>query len=797
MGCRRARLTLTEPLDDQLKTNDEMGRQSTSSLATEYGGATPTEMTGGLAAEAGARLEEGGQDEASVISELPIRAVNASNGVSVFCSYMNHPSWDPTTNICLSFHYIMVKCAPSRVSAWAYQLRLAIVYFLDFMSLYNAKHALPLQIRHIKDITPSLFKKFAQHLNKIGKGAIHASKLKSCILIAARETGVIPSLNLPNLKINRNSDTEPLSEDGVATLTKATQEIVESLREMVSRRYEIDNAIPYTLEELQDHWIVRLTTLDIFTWYKHRLLSNMPIVKAQLMARLDKCADPEISTLSKSPDFLALFAELYKSSGEEVVVPPDYDPHPTSGKGWWNTKLDPHRVMKTLISHGYPLKFRRESLAIDYSSATLFNYDNLDDAVKMIIHKLSYVRTIYNKKWGDTEGMMLSMDEHMELYYPNSKDIAGLVLFMMLQAGWNKETVVDIDKNNFLHGLTSAIEENIKLIFAEKNRGQGANVPYFAPKQMLSTSDSDNPYSTYNLILLSKEISAPLAAYVEHLIDPLRNKPVNSMYAFLRPLNAWARAEGQAVGAIDYVSDFAFAVNQLLSLHEVSENGARITSASNLTGRLRATWLYYNAEHTPYAFLSQMMGHESRDTTDESYDNSPVARAKRTKRLRSALERIVELLRARKFQGLLCKQASQIANSDLSIIHLPYFEKALWACSDRHKPDWPGAVKLEKGVKCVALEHCIFCSRLRILEDSLPFLIERLSHIEELLRDRSYTEFGSQLEAEQEEIEIILDNWNDEDAVQEAIRYRAANSPLLPREMRDLKLIFKTGDLNE
>ena len=106
-------------------------------------------------------------------------------------------------------------------------------------------------------------------------------------------------------------------------------------------------------------------------------------------------------------------------------------------------------------------------------------------------------------------------------------------------------------------------------------------------------------------------------------------------------------------------------------------------------------------------------------------------------------------------------------------------------------------MKLEKGVKCVALEHCIFCSRLRILEDSLPFLIERLSHIEELLRDRAYTEFGSQLEAEQEEIEVILDNWNDEDAVQEAIRYRAANSPLLPREMRDLKLIFKTGDLNE
>lgn len=747
--------------------------------------------------ESEARTEDSGRNEISSIPSLPIKSVNTSNGVSVPCSYMNHPSWDPTTNICLSFHYMMVKCAPSRVSAWAYQLRLAIVYFLDFMSLYNAKHALPLKIRHIKDITPSLFKSFAQHLNKIGKGTIHASKLKSCILIASKETEVIPNLNLPSIKNNRNSDTEPLSEDGVATLTKATQMIVDSLRVMISRRSIIDNAAPYTLEELQDHWVVRLTKTDIFTWYKHRTLNGLPIVKAQLMARLDKCIDPEVSTLSKHPDFLHLFTELYKSSGEKVVVPLDYDPHPTSDKGWWNTSLNPHRVVKTLIVHGYPLNFSREHLAINYSSANLLNYEQLDDVVKMIIHKLSYARSIYNRKWSETKGVMLSMDEHMELYYPNATDIAGLVLFMMLQAGWNKETVANIDKDNFLHGLTSAIEENIKLVFSEKNRGQGADVPYFSPKQILSTSDSENPYSIYNLILLSKEISAPLATHVEHLIDPIRNRPVNSLFAFLRPLNAWARAEGQAVGAIDYGRDFAFAVNQLLSMHDVTDNGAKITSASNLTGRLRATWLYYNAEHTPFAFLSQMMGHESRDTTDESYDNSSVARAKRTKRLRSALERVVELLRARKFQGLLCKQASQIANADLSIIHLPYFEKALWACSDRHNPDWPGAVKLKEGVKCVDLEHCIFCSRLRILEDSLPFLIERLSHIEELLRDRAYIEFGSQLEAEQEEIELILENWNDEDAVQEAIRYRAENSPLLPREMRDLKIIFKTGDLDE
>jgi hypothetical protein len=84
-----------------------------------------------------------------------------------------------------------------------------------------------------------------------------------------------------------------------------------------------------------------------------------------------------------------------------------------------------------------------------------------------------------------------------------------------------------------------------------------------------------------------------------------------------------------------------------------------------------------------------------------------------------------------------------------------------------------------------------------VLEDSLPYLIERLSHIDELLRDRSFIEFGSQLEAEQEAINTILDRWQDEAAIKAAIKYRSANSPLLPREMRDLKLIFTTGDLDE
>lgn len=223
----------------------------------------------------------------------------------------------------------------------------------------------------------------------------------------------------------------------------------------------------------------------------------------------------------------------------------------------------------------------------------------------------------------------------------------------------------------------------------------------------------------------------------------------------------------------------------------------RLTSASEITRRLRVSWLFYNADSTPFAFLSQLIGHQSRDTTDLSYDDSPQARTRRLESLRSALERIVELLRARKFKGLLGKQAIALANTKLSIFFLPHLERALWACGNRYRPDWPGAPELPKGIKCVALKQCLFCSRVWILEDSLPYLIERLAHTDELLRDGSAAEFGSRLEAERSEISTILDEWPDADAIKEALQYRTKNSPLLPRNLRDLRLIFKTGDLDE
>jgi hypothetical protein len=454
--------------------------------------------------------------------------------------------------------------------------------------------------------------------------------------------------------------------------------------------------------------------------------------------------------------------------------------------------------VKTFNDHGFPLKYSIEDLKQEYGGKLNSNIESCDNVIKLILHKLYTVRIRHNHHYGKRGRYMPSLDEHLALYYPTAIDMAGIASLMMLQAGWNKETVMEVDKDNFEHPLTSTVEESIKIIYSEKIRGQGSMVPYATPKQMLAASDGDNPYSLYNLILLAKEFTTPLAPYLNGVIDPIRNRQVNTLFAYIRRWSGWTKAEDSvALATLDYSTQFALAMGDLLGRYEVIDNGKRLTSASETTRRLRVTWLFYNAEEMPFAFLSQLMGHLSRDTSDECYDNSPQARARRLKRLRSTLEHIVELLRAGKFKGLLGKKASALANTKLSIFFLPHLERPLWGCGDRYKPDWPGAPKLPKATKCVALEQCFFCSRVWILEDSLPYLIERLAHIDELLRDGSVAAFGSRLEAEQEEINAILDDWNDEDAIDEALKYRTLNTPLLPRNMRDLRLIFKTGDLDE
>lgn len=770
-------------------------------ISSQIKDARPLDAEAALEQEAGSARQtenpEGSAGGTGTQSESNVPVIFGSNGKTITCTYVNHPAWDDKANIWMTLHFIMLKIGPKRVSGWGYTFRLAIQYFLDFVADHNKRNTPELYIQHIRDLTPSIYRAFALFLDKTGKSRKHAQILKTAIKKGGEESIAVPSLDLPTIKKGSRSSTEPLSEEGVKSLTFATRKIVDGIREKIANRKLIDNSEPYTYEELLGLFTPKLSKRDIIIWIKHKLRKGERIVKEKALLRMEKCDDPEIMELHNERILAPKLIEM-AAAHPDICVPDNYDPDGRRFDSWKSALLDPYRLVKTLNDHQFPFSFSDEELRTNYNSRHIAKIRNCDTVIKLILHKLNITRIPYNQAYEDKTLHMLSLDGHMALYYPTAIDMVGLASLMMLQSGWNKESVMDVDKDNFEHPLTSTVEESIKIITSEKIRGQGSSVPYLKPKQILAASDSDNPFSSYNLILLAKDFTAPLAPYLNGVVDPLRNRQVNTLFAYVRPWSGWLKADGStAINTMDYETRFALAMKELLTNFEVIDNGRRLTSASEVTRRLRATWLFYNAEEIPFAFLSQLMGHQSRDTTDESYDNSPQAQGRRLKRLRSVLEYIVELLRARKFKGLLGKRAKALAETRLSVFFLPHLERALWACGNRYKPDWPGAPKLAKGEKCKALDQCFFCSHVWILEDSLPYLIERLAHIDELLRDSSVSEFGSRLEAEQLNITTILDEWVDEDAIDEALQYRTLNSPLLPRNLRELRLIFKTGDLDE
>ncbi|MBD8755654.1 hypothetical protein [Pseudomonas coleopterorum] len=724
----------------------------------------------------------------------PIRQVISSSGRIVPCSYLDHPGFDTTSNLCISLHYIVVKLSPRRSATWAYALTNSISSFLSYRDEYNKSHYGQARLVHLKDLTPSVFKAYMNSLRKSKSNMAIAFRLKSAIRQAARETEFIPLIDLPRVTVQKGEPTEPLYEDGLESLTNVTKGIIDQIRIKIENRSEIDEATPYTFEELKALRTATLTNDQIFGWYKFRIDQQLPVTEQWILSRIKIAVEPSMTAIARSKDVMKEFESLFNMTGKHVQIPPEYytKDRVSVKPPYYRIVLDPNRIMKTFIKHNFPFGLSQDELKNEYSPTKLRTDESCDNVVKILIHKVFIARKY---QIDNNLPATMSMDELMMMYYPSAMDAAALGLSMMLQAGWNKESVMDLDKNNFEHGLTATIEEQIKIVYAEKSRSQGTDVPYDSPKLVLARTDNRDPYSLYSLILLAKEVSAPIAKYADHLVDEIRNRPVNTMFSYVRSFVGWAK--GMPVNTIDNGQMFPMAVTRMLSEHNICDNSERLTTAQQLTPRLRATWMYYNSDNTPFAFLSQLLGHASRDTTDEFYDNSSQARTKRTQRLRLALEHVVELLRARRFKGLLSKYAKAQDTAKLAIFHLPNFEKALWACRNRYRPDWPSAPTLPQGAKCVALEKCIFCSQLWILEDSLPYLIERLSHIDDLLRDQNYIEFGSQLEAEQEAINVIIEKWSDDEAIKHAINFRAVNSPLLPREMRDLKLIFTTGDLDE
>ena len=136
-------------------------------------------------------------------------------------------------------------------------------------------------------------------------------------------------------------------------------------------------------------------------------------------------------------------------------------------------KPDRARVFKTLFCYGFPFWVNDD----EYASVALKNgLPNIwCNAAELIYKKYHY----FSQSGGSTLPTKVeSVWSIFEDFFPTPTDQVAIVLLIMLQTGWNKETALAIDKENFLHELTGAFDLSHVLIQSEKNKSQGMDLPY-------------------------------------------------------------------------------------------------------------------------------------------------------------------------------------------------------------------------------------------------------------------------------------------------------------------------------
>lgn len=747
--------------------------------------------------------------------ERTITEVETVAGIRIECRYLKSPHFVPSSNICESLHWLFLLYAPDRTHPNGYLLRAAIEHFLDYKAMHNAENPEPLHIKKYTDINSETFTGFTTYLRDNNIPVTCAAKLSSAMSVVAKETGKLPLIHLPVVAMDKRKGSPPLNLDGFesfeAAVTTHTLEVFKKLK----FREAVDKAEPYEAAKVMEEVRPAPTKEWLFKWQRQQLSQKKKIKKETYHSRFKKCLDPEINALSDDPmgvsKFIAIYhrdnrididdisktekhaADIKDKEDKEDKEDKDgaEDPDLIAGKGFSNWNADYARIIKTFIIHGFPFKFSPDKLYGKYRQAMVTTVpDDCDDIIRILLHRLTWAnRSTQSER-------LLNFDDVMALYYPTVTDMTAVLMFMMFRSGWNKETALALDEDNFEHILTGTIEEAIKVVYSEKHRSQGAGKPFDAPKRINMPTRSDDQLSFYNLIHLAIELSSPLADHPFDVLSVLAPEDkMNPMFLCIRPWGEWAK--GGRHTSIAHPKAFRVGVQQFLKQYEVIDGAERLTMASELTRRFRPTWLLYKKKHNPMSLLSMTMGHRDLETTDIFYDSSSAAQQERLERLRTALEEIVQLLRTRQFKGLLGKQAQAEAAANLKIFHIPGKSKALWGCADQMKPNWVGSeIIASTGRKCYAIKECIFCSQVRVFEDSLPYLMERMAHLEELLADAEDSGFSSRVSKELEVLQFILDEWGDEDEITSAARYRRRQSPLLPRDLSILEIIFESEDYN-
>jgi hypothetical protein len=146
---------------------------------------------------------------------------------------------------------------------------------------------------------------------------------------------------------------------------------------------------------------------------------------------------------------------------------------------FFNWEPCPNRVLKTLLANNHPFGIPLDSLreSLDKAKSGLAKVETVIDYI--------YCRFQHQNRFS-SKVKIPSISEILDLYFPTLIDQTAIVMFLMFQSGWNKETVLALESDEFLHPLNNLLNNSKALIISEKNKSQAKNKPFDKPKPFLN-----------------------------------------------------------------------------------------------------------------------------------------------------------------------------------------------------------------------------------------------------------------------------------------------------------------------
>lgn len=663
-----------------------------------------------------------------------ITAVTSLDGISIPCSYLEHALFSFSNHLCAGFHYVFTKYVPERSYSKGYGIRTAINRFLDFVVEHSAQSHPELHIVSFERMGVEEYRSFEQYLQRNNLSTDLAARLKGVLVNTAKSfNDGMPLLALPLIASPASIPREPLSETAYEQMTTFLKDYIDKLRVKLEFRKAVDQAIPYEKYEVREYC---------------KALADLPRENATNKKR-DRTYDSPIA---------------------------------------WT--INPLRALATLLQYGHPFYVPLKFFTTRYDDALNKTLSSTGREPVDFVYSVCREGALLRRYSPDS----IEFEELLGLYYPTLTDQVAIAVFLTLQTGWNKETVLALNKDKYQHVLTTSITSKKLLIVSEKQKSQSNKLPYFNPKQFSAFTDKADKYSSYNLIQLAKALSEPLGKQPRDAHAPNPKKPANPLFLGIRGVRGWMNDSETHPGRIvSLTSQLAWndAVRDFLSAANIIDSGNRLESAEDIDGRLRVTWIQYvrNKRGHPLSLIALAQGHSEVETTDVSYDSSGAAMARRRVRLRAAQEELMDMFRKGEFQGLLANHNfDTVKVSQFRLFTIPGHEKPLWACMDSYNPTYPGVIPI-KDARCSRIEKCLFCSQIYILEDSLPYLMERLALLQRNAERNS--DFDPDAIAEMTIIQYVLDSWGDQEALGTARSYLRRYDALLPVDMRSLRIFFE------